>query len=309
MNVFASMTVRAEIGARVIALLTFATDAVAFATRPFRATLIESLRGGIAALRTVRAIAHRLGALDKLLKNDCGVPSAPLRDARSLADRCDTSRSLRSVRLASGHPRYVAHQPAKLRLAAHSVGRFLRRFLRAGVASCACILTAGAVASSDGGAPGSNPLRVTAGPTAAAPLPVDQAFPLKASYANGRLSVRIETLPGHYLYRDRFEAAVDARPAALGALPRGQVRQDPFFGRVEVFEQPLDVVIPLPPTARRDGRLLLALTFQGCSERAQVCYPPVTRTFDLAPGRVEQAAVEASKPGLGAMFRKPVSQP
>jgi len=49
---------------------------------------------------------------NRLLKNFCGGPSAVLRGARSLAYLFDMSRSLRSARLASGHPRYVFEQPA-----------------------------------------------------------------------------------------------------------------------------------------------------------------------------------------------------
>jgi len=47
------------------------------------------------------------------LKNYCGGPSAALRGARFLAYRLDMSRSLRSARLASGHPRYVFQRPAR----------------------------------------------------------------------------------------------------------------------------------------------------------------------------------------------------
>ena len=86
----------------------------------------------------VRALADKARAIavsriSRLLKNYCGGSSAVLRGVssgrfashrlrrcepspklrlRSLADRFDLSRSLRSVRLTSGHPRYVFQQPA-----------------------------------------------------------------------------------------------------------------------------------------------------------------------------------------------------
>lgn len=53
-------------------------------------------------------------ATNRLLKNYCGMPSAALRGARFLAYLFDMSRSLRSARLASGHPRSVFQQPAHL---------------------------------------------------------------------------------------------------------------------------------------------------------------------------------------------------
>lgn len=49
----------------------------------------------------------------RLLKNDCGGPSAALRGARPLAYPIDMSRVLRAVRLASGHARYVFQQSAR----------------------------------------------------------------------------------------------------------------------------------------------------------------------------------------------------
>ncbi len=139
-----------------------------------------------------------------------------------------------------------------------------------------------------------------------APLPVDEAFASKASWVDGKLVVHLDVLPGHYLYRERFEVSTNGKAQKnLGTRPlKGKLKDDANFGRVEVFEQP--VTIAVEPTTARDA--LVTLTYQGCSELAGVCYPPVKRTFQVPRGGKNIAANEAAKPTLGSIFKKNVSQ-
>jgi thiol:disulfide interchange protein len=55
-----------------------------------------------------------------------------------------------------------------------------------------------------------------------APLPVDEAFPVRVNLDAGKITAKFDVLPGHYLYRDRFEVQVNGQPAGALTLPRGK---------------------------------------------------------------------------------------
>ncbi len=156
---------------------------------------------------------------------------------------------------------------------------------------------------------------VASGAQAAAsdgPLPVDEAFPITASFINGKLALQIGVTPGHYLYRDRFELRVDGKdvgPAVASklaklALAKGKVKNDPTFGKTTVFESPF--TFELVPVA--NPKTELELVFQGCSEVAGVCYPPAKRLFALTAGAKSAPPKELQPTGLKNLFKPQVSQ-
>ncbi len=137
-----------------------------------------------------------------------------------------------------------------------------------------------------------------------APLPVDAAFATVAALEPGKIVVKFDVLPGHYLYRDRFEVQANGQVLSAIKLPKGKVKMDPNFGRVEVYEQPF----VLSATTKLTGDTELKLVFQGCSEVAGVCYPPTTRTFALVAGAKEVSAKEIAPVNLKLQFKPQVSQ-
>lgn len=137
-----------------------------------------------------------------------------------------------------------------------------------------------------------------------APLPVDTAFTALAALEPGKIVVKFDVLPGHYLYRDRFEVQANGQSITPIALPKGKLKLDPSFGRVEVYEQPFALSV----VTRQARDTELKLTFQGCSEVAGVCYPPVTRTFVLVPGAKDVRAKEIVPTSLKQQFKSQVSQ-
>jgi thiol:disulfide interchange protein len=144
-----------------------------------------------------------------------------------------------------------------------------------------------------------------------APLPVDTAFALLASVEKGKIVLRVDVLPGHYVYRDRFEFARDGeKPYALDKFRQtsdaaAKLKSDPYFGDVKVFDTP--VTLAVGHTTR--AKTKLTVTYQGCSEISGVCYPPTRRTFELSADAMNVSALETAKPsGLGALFKKNVSQ-
>ena len=137
-----------------------------------------------------------------------------------------------------------------------------------------------------------------------APLPVDAAFPVVAAFESGKFVVKFDVLPGHYLYKDRFEVQANGQAIAKISLPAGKTKVDPNFGRVEVYEQPMSLSAA---TALTDSAEL-TLVFQGCSAVAGVCYPPTKRTFTLAAGAKDVRAKELAAVSLKNQFKPLVSQ-
>ena len=112
---------------------------------------------------------------------------------------------------------------------------------------------------------------------AAPPVPVDKAFRFSIQRDAGGLALRWAALPGHYLYRDRFEAVTEAGVNLALAPPPGERKDDPNFGDVEIYRDAVSISVPaaeLPP------RGALRVTYQGCAESG-FCYAPVTKTIDL----------------------------
>ncbi|KUM39790.1 protein-disulfide reductase DsbD [Pseudomonas sp. EpS/L25] len=122
-------------------------------------------------------------------------------------------------------------------------------------------------------------------------LPVDQAFRLEQRRdAEGRPQVRFIIAEGYYLYRQRF--AFDADPGLLTApvaLPPGEPKHDEWFGDVQVYHAGVDIPLPLAPD--RGGQI--KVTYQGCADRG-LCYPPETRTLDIAGPAMSTAATPAA---------------
>ncbi|WP_176086746.1 protein-disulfide reductase DsbD [Martelella sp. HB161492] len=108
------------------------------------------------------------------------------------------------------------------------------------------------------------------------PLPADDVFHLSAARdGKDRLVLDWTIAPGTYLYRDAMTASLDGSAIAL-ALPPGEARDDPNFGRVAIYQNHVSVVAAGLPA---DGTL--SISYQGCAEKG-ICYPPVEKTVDLA---------------------------
>ena len=137
-----------------------------------------------------------------------------------------------------------------------------------------------------------------------APLAVDVAFATEAAFEPGKFVVKFDVLPGHYLYRDRFEVQANGVAIKQIKLPRGKIKMDPNFGRVEVYEQPVSLSAATKLTASTE----LTVVFQGCSALAGVCYPPARRTYALAAGASEVRARELVPINLKQQFTPKVSQ-
>ncbi|MDN5872334.1 MAG: protein-disulfide reductase DsbD [Nitrococcus sp.] len=129
-------------------------------------------------------------------------------------------------------------------------------------------------------------------------LPVEQAFPISAELtAPNRISVRWDIQPGYYLYRGKlaFELSGTANTIQRVQTPAGEAKQDPYFGRMEVYHRPIEATLELGRAARHP--LELVAHYQGCAD-AGLCYPPQTTRIRLVPASAGIGAdVGASRVG------------
>lgn len=122
------------------------------------------------------------------------------------------------------------------------------------------------------------------------PPPADQVFSLSASRGDeGQLELQWTVAPGNYLYRDSLQATLDGQNIAI-AMPNGEAKDDPNFGRVEIYHGSIKGRLDRAPASGT-----LQVSYQGCGEQG-ICYPKVAKTVDLST-----LAISAVKLGLGGL--------
>jgi thiol:disulfide interchange protein DsbD len=132
-------------------------------------------------------------------------------------------------------------------------------------------------------------------------LPPDQAFQVTI-HARDATTLVADLTPAkdYYLYRDRTKFRVQS-PAGITIanvdLPRGEIKDDPAFGKVEVYRHPVQTIITLNRKNLDAGRLTLHATYQGCNEPVGVCYPPIEKSYDVtlptaAAGNTTNSSIE-----------------
>lgn len=113
----------------------------------------------------------------------------------------------------------------------------------------------------------------------------DEAFVFSAEARDAdTVVVRWRIADGYYLYRSRlaFNLQDDAR-LSLGepVMPAGKVKEDEYFGRMEVYYGDLAVTLPIDRSG--DGaarRVRIETSYQGCAE-AGLCYSPISKSVEL----------------------------
>ena len=127
----------------------------------------------------------------------------------------------------------------------------------------------------------------------------DQAFKLSvlAQDAN-TLQANFSITPGYYLYRNKiiFKSLDDAIKFSEPNFPKGEIKQDPNFGAMEVFHHSFQAEISLT-TARPKDKISLVVEYQGCSEQG-LCYPPIEKTFVV---NLPASGVQIAVPGLSSL--------
>jgi len=95
------------------------------------------------------------------------------------------------------------------------------------------------------------------------------------------VEARFSIASGYYLYREKLKFAVEqATLAGAPLLPPGKVKDDAFFGKVEIYRGGLVVRLPLDG-AQPGDKVTVKAESQGCAD-AGVCYPPQAQTLTVA---------------------------
>jgi thiol:disulfide interchange protein DsbD len=100
------------------------------------------------------------------------------------------------------------------------------------------------------------------------------------------LVARFFIAKGYYLYRDKMGYTQVDGSAKLGSytLPPGLSKHDDYFGNVEIYEDEVNVLLPVSidslPTPGV-ATIALVATYQGCADKG-ICYPPIEQSFSMA---------------------------
>ncbi len=122
-------------------------------------------------------------------------------------------------------------------------------------------------------------------------LPPDQAFVFTHETDSDSLDLGWEIAPGYYLYRDKLAVDALASGVTLGppSLPASEPKDDPGFGRVQIYRGDLSVQVPVALESGAAGApVRVRVTYQGCAEDG-ICYPPIKQEFDIVPASAEGA--------------------
>ncbi|MBW3697304.1 protein-disulfide reductase DsbD [Vibrio sp. T187] len=121
-------------------------------------------------------------------------------------------------------------------------------------------------------------------------VPVDQAFPFNFYQQDNKVLLDWQVKEDYYLYQSRMSFSAENAVVGDVVMEEGQPYQDEFFGKVNIYTQPLFVEVPL--SDYQDGAKLI-VQYQGCA-KAGFCYPPETRVIDLQPFDTNNASATPS---------------
>jgi thiol:disulfide interchange protein DsbD len=130
------------------------------------------------------------------------------------------------------------------------------------------------------------------------PLPPEQAFVLSTEILSAdMIRAKWHIVDGYYMYRDKFkfESNTPGITADVGVYPKGKIKEDEFFGKVETYRGDIAIDIPLNRMGETQT-LEMNITSQGCADIG-ICYPPQKQLvkFDLPALPKTAAAAEAGE--------------
>ncbi|MDP7614634.1 MAG: protein-disulfide reductase DsbD family protein, partial [SAR324 cluster bacterium] len=64
-------------------------------------------------------------------------------------------------------------------------------------------------------------------------------------------------------------------------FPTAQIKDDPFFGAIEVYHDVLEATLKLTPVNKNQKEGILNITYQGCWEGG-ICYPLLKKSLTLS---------------------------
>jgi thioredoxin:protein disulfide reductase len=121
-------------------------------------------------------------------------------------------------------------------------------------------------------------------------LSPDVAFKLDITQKDARnLTANFKIVPGYYLYKQRITFKDASGQTLAAAMPAGDIKDDPNFGKQEVYHHDFSAKIPVKTV----GEIQINARYQGCSEKG-LCYAPQTKTFNFQLNSENSAALQAN---------------
>lgn len=102
-----------------------------------------------------------------------------------------------------------------------------------------------------------------------------QAFKVAVDSSETRATINFIPAPGHYLYKDKISILYNNEKLKYD-MPQSERKEDPNFGQVEVYHNPIALSIEKYPN--------FTVSYQGCSS-AGVCYMPEVKNYELLDGQ------------------------
>ena len=136
--------------------------------------------------------------------------------------------------------------------------------------------------------------------------------PSARSTQGGDLEIEWDIADDYYLYKDKFQFRI-LEPAGVTVgspnLPPAKIKEDEFFGRMEVYYQHVLASMPVVYESGRTDALKVEVGYQGCAD-AGLCYPPMTKTLDVAlptsaPGGIVTVPQSSEPTVIGAQYSLP----
>ena len=128
----------------------------------------------------------------------------------------------------------------------------------------------------------------------------DVAFKASLSkVSENKIKATWDIADAYYMYRKRFKFESATPGITLGevVIPKGKIKDDPGFGKVETYRNQVAIEIPLirDASASKAIELSLKTVSQGCAD-AGVCYPPQKKTLMIGLDAIKVASkVDSSK--------------
>ena len=133
-------------------------------------------------------------------------------------------------------------------------------------------------------------------------LPPEEAFSLSAWLDGDRLVAEYRIAPGYYMYRERFDFEIVSSDTAArfddAQMPAGKIKNDEFFGDVEIYRDRVTIHLPIRFDTRPD-RLEVKATSQGCADIG-VCYPPLKQLLTVDMTTLGKITPTAWNTGTGS---------
>jgi thioredoxin:protein disulfide reductase len=121
-------------------------------------------------------------------------------------------------------------------------------------------------------------------------LSPDAAFKLDITQKDANnITANFKIVSGYYLYKQRISFKDANGQTLTAAMPAGDIKDDPNFGKQEVYHHDFSAEIPV----KTAGEITINARYQGCSEKG-LCYAPQTKTFKLNLNDINSDALQAN---------------